>query len=352
MLNHTLLNSTRKGLGLGMALALGLGLGISLGSMNKAQAQVFSPYGYGFGPNYGGYGTGYGYGHGHGYGYGYGIPFAAGSAGYNLATSRGAFGYGMSTPGPYMAAPVGIWGGMTPAGSAVLTQQTLALNASRFNMLNSQAALNYQAANMYNQIAAQTMLENYGQAKYGADAGGQRYPISGVGPGVSPGAEGEGAEPAAAQRRPLFGEDGRILWPESTPVGPELDKKRSAASESIQDVAQKSRRDGRAPVSAVVDAKEKLEDFGRDAIQELQDQNESEAAEDLSSFLQNMDYALSNYVNTTPRTETNVQDPPDAPKTGGDVLKESIRRENQDNGTSSQPRNPNPELVPNPDSGI
>ncbi|CAN5909223.1 hypothetical protein BH23PLA1_BH23PLA1_20860 [soil metagenome] len=318
-------------------LALVLGLGIALMSAGRADAQIFNPYGGGYGYGYGPYG-------GSGFGGGY-APFASGAAGYNMATRWGAMGYGMSSPGPVMAAPIGIWGGLTPGGTAAMTQQTMALNASRYNQMQSQATLNYQAANMFNQMAARTMLENYGQAKYGADYGNQRYPIRGAGPRLSPGEVGpdadaavaEGDDPRMVRPGPIFGDDGRVLWPESTPVSPELDEKRLAAAEAIQDVAQKSRRDGRAPVSAVVDAKEKLEDFGRDAVQNLQEQDNSEAAEEIARFVQNVDYALSNFVNTTPRMDSTVKAPPDAPKTGGDVLKESIQSDRQDNaGTQPQ----------------
>ena len=78
------------------------------------------------------------------------------------------------------------------------------------------------------------------------------------------------------------------------------------------------------------------------AVQQLQEQHQSDAAHQVASFIQSLDSTLTDLVNAHPRAATppaeSLPDPAGAPRTGGDVLKQSIEQQRPD--SNPPPANP------------
>lgn len=295
--------------GAGMALGTGAGLG------GWGTGYSYGPMtGYGFGgfgfPNYGfGY-PGYGYNFGMSYPYGY-YGVGTGYMGYGYPA-----GYGYGVPGLWQAemqaeqtAQSSVAGGW-----ASLALQQIALRRQR-------EALDSMRANLA-QIAEQEDAE-------------------------------EGAPAPAPAPEPLISQTGQILWPAETPTGPELDPRREAAETAIRSALRDYHQRGRASVRRVIAARDALESFARPALERLRDQNQN--TDDLASFgrfVQRLDYGLRSLAEAEPGRQANAarpnpapaSEPPQAapseaqrpalptdepPKSGGDVLKNSILRDRE-----------------------
>jgi len=274
---------------------------------------------------------------------------------YNpYAGSGPGFGFGMAGLGfdPYGNgyAP----GGITVSDMAAMKAQMSALNASRYNLLNAQAASAYEAANLLNQEAAKDAVSGYRSAK---QAYGPRYNIRTGSPGYTSSA----APPreAVAQVDPeaqpilppdrLLAPDGEVLWPVGAPKGPDLDPRREAASQAIRDAVQPGTGGRRGSIRRIVRARERLSDYAVPALQQIRTERPQDE-EDFVRYVRSLDLALRALAENRGQTENRGDgpigqapagapagtpgrppardvDPNDTPKTGGDVLQQTIRQD-------------------------
>ena len=211
---------------------------------------------------------------------------------------------------------------MTPYDQDLYKSQVYDLNASRYNLQNAQAAQAYAAANFYSTMANETAYRNYKQST------GMRpfYPI-----GDRP--TSNAADRPRPDRRPripldqLVGSDGRVNWPNTAPTEPaDLSKKRDEVDHSVKDADKEYRKNGRATVADVVAARNRLNDYGHRALDSIREKQPA-SVRDLAHFLNSLDFALLS-MGEAPRPVGSIDlRPDDAPKTAGDVLKDSIKDE-------------------------
>lgn len=290
---------------------VGFGMPVGPGFLPGGAAIAYGPFGTnavdvlgGVGA-YTGYGsdiTGWGTGYGTGWGFGYANPYIGYGAGY------GAF-------------------GESPYTLEIGREQQYALNESRFNMMNAEAAMAYQAANLYQQRAVGEAESRYRQAKtlqprYQIATGATRF---------------DRRHHGALQlipREKLLDSNGRVQWPGSTPSGQRLSELRQAVDDAIQKVAQEAKDHGRASVRSVVAARNALAEFSGSALERLRSDSPTDAAS-FQAFLQSLDHTLYTMAEggaASPHTAGTAGGgtsltPDNARKTGGDVLKESIKKD-------------------------
>jgi hypothetical protein len=253
---------------------------------------------------YSGYGfdiTGWGSGYGTGWGFGYANPYIGYGAGY----------------GAY---------GESPYSLEIGREQEYALNESRFNMMNAQAAMAYQAANLYQQQAMGEAENRYRQAKTLQP----RYQIA---TGATRFDRRHHASLQLIPRDKLLDSEGKVQWPVTTPSGQNLSESRQAVDDAIQKAALEARDHGRASVRSVVAARDALADFSGSALERLRSDSPTDAAI-FQVFLQSLDHTLYTMAEggaAAAHTGTTgggtSLSPDNARKTGGDVLKESIRKD-------------------------
>ncbi len=333
----------KRGIGRGRrtgfgAVAVGMVLLAAIGS--DTSAQVFTSGTYGGYPGYGvGYGNtgiggigGYGVGNYGSFGaVGYGGPayggYGIGNLGYGGYSGYGGFGYGIGYNGfglgglGYGNRGYGGYGGygVTPYSQVYAGQQRAALNASRYNLQNAEAAEAYQAANLYRQKALDEAQERY----QGAKVIEPRYSI-----GENQADEAQrGRSIALLPREKVMDREGKVLWPASTPSGQTLNEIRNQVDGAVQAAVQETQGNQRPSVRSIVAARDEVENFAVPALERLRSESPADAA-GLEVFLQSLDHHLANLG--TPGTPTVAPaqadlTPDDAPKTGGDVLRESIR---------------------------
>ncbi len=266
---------------------------------------VYSPYGLGYGVGYGGYGPGYGMGYGLGYG-GYG------GLGYTI--------------------------GLSPYDQSMIKSQRYGLNASRYNLNNARATKAYAAANFYNDLAAATVASSY-KTSTGIKP---TYSISTGGAKLSPQVRQEMAAHARAEmipREKLIDKNGHVLWPESMPTSsPEMAREKADVDAAVGVVAHEYATDGRASVRDVATAQEKLRDFGTKAIKELRSDKPAEAA-GMAAFLGSLEYAMTTMADSVRTIAADHTRPDNSPKTGGDVLKDTLKPDKTDDA-NKQPAKP------------
>jgi hypothetical protein len=262
--------------------------------------------------------TGWGSGYGTGWGFGYVNPYIGYGAGYGV--------YGES-----------------PYSLAIGRAEQEAMNESRFNMMNAQAAMAYQAANLYQQEAINEAADRYRQAKvlqprYQVETGTTRF---------------DRRHPTIQliPREKLLDADGRVQWPASTPSGPNLSEARNAVDDAIVKVVQEVKERGHASVRNVVAARDALSNFARLALERLRSESPADAA-GFQVFLQSLDHVLyttaENPATAAARTTGGTGLTPDnAPKTAGEVLKEAIRK---DETTAPRANGDRPKDAPKPDT--
>jgi hypothetical protein len=309
----------------GLAAAV-LVAGLVASMSGRAGAQwIFGPSYAGWGYPYGGWGWGYPYGAGWGWGVGYGMSLPL------LNTYR---------------------------------MQAMALNASRYNLRNAEAATAYQAANLYHQQALNLMMDNYQRARLmalGDVAPGVKSYVRAGGEGAGPGraaavgtapARGEG--PATGGRTPatfqeMIARDGSVFWPLGAPTSGDLGAKQQAASRAIRDAMQDYRADGRVSVRRVADARRKLAAYAVPAANALRDEKDSKDVRGFSDYVQTLDAGLRSLA-AGPETggraagpagvgEQNFR-PNVAPETAGEVVKEKIEAGSRDRRKEDTPKRP------------
>ena len=277
--------------------------------------------GYGFGyPSFGGVGgfaAPYGIGSRVGYGGGYGYDVSGWGSGYGTGWG---FGYGR----PYgLGGGIGAYGA-SPYSLAASQNRSAALAANRNKLLNAEAVKDYQAANLYRQEAANEAAKRYRTA----------YPISpryGLGSEDDQARQAPQPEPRNSLMPPdqVVDRDGNIRWPASTPTGEQLNERRQAVDDAVRTLAQESHGRKHPSIRSVVQARDALDGFAQPALDRLRS-DKSDDAQGMEDFLNSLDHALV-LAGTDARPTTNAPPahgdirPDDAPKSGGDVLRESIK---------------------------
>jgi len=227
--------------------------------------------------------------------------------------------------------------------------------ASRYNLNTAEAATAYQAANLFQQRALGTMMDNYLGAKYGAGA--PSYDIqTGAPASVVPYSLGNGPGRGERERHPgvavggrqdvagrtngaggslpfdrLIGRDGEVLWPLGAPTDGDLGAKKQAADEAIQGVLQDARRGRRVPARRVVEARDKLAAYVNPAADAIRKHNEKDV-DGFADFVQSLDAGLRSLAEARgagrPARVPDIE-PPNAPRTGGDVLEKSLEKKGE-----------------------
>ena len=237
--------------------------------------------------------------------------------------------------------------GMSPFDQEMVKEQQYMLNASQYNLANAQATREYQAANLYNQQAMNQMYARYaamrGAATTGARAGGSegdsasastyqtRYNLNSGNTTPYPLYNGNHNRRINRTRLPrerVLADDGKVLWPSITPTDPELDPLREAVDTAFRDVAADREKHKRTNITIrdAVHARSKLVAFAAPAVEKLSEEKSGDLA-DFQVFLGSLDYALRNMANASLPSGTTHTEPDNAPATGGDVLKDTIKKD-------------------------
>ena len=95
----------------------------------------------------------------------------------------------------------------------------------------------------------------------------------------------------APPRAALFDNSGQVKWPSSIPKDPAVVATREAAEAAVRTVVLESQSTGHASVRPVVDAKNKLSEFERQALPEVRAKNTTDA-NGLETFILDLDKAL------------------------------------------------------------
>ncbi|MBX6313642.1 MAG: hypothetical protein IRY99_12100, partial [Isosphaeraceae bacterium] len=174
--------------------------------------------------------------------------------------------------------------GMSLYDQLAVKQSFYANQAARYNLYNSQAAANYQAANLMQQQAIATAMQYQAQAqdlaqKYALDkqqSWAQKY------------------ENAASNLDSILGPNGTVMWPAVTPNDKDLQKARQELDQALVEIDQQLRSSGRASVASLVNARQKLYAFGKPALSRLRARSAagSNGPIVLRDFLNNLDATL------------------------------------------------------------
>jgi hypothetical protein len=187
----------------------------------------------------------------------------------------------------------GGWGGgMGMMGMSLYDQQMMKesmwmQSAASYNMMNAQASQSYSSANLMEQQAINTALQNQklansiAQDKYNLYTQAKNKAI----------AEARANAPRIPLRS-LIASDGTVLWPEVAPSGGVHADRRSAADRSIKLAYLDFKQMGQAGVTDVVNAKHNLQQYGQPALALLRTRNDTRARGDLLTFLNGLDAAL------------------------------------------------------------
>ncbi len=160
-------------------------------------------------------------------------------------------------------------------------------NAARFNLQNAQAEQSYQAANLIQQRAINTALENqrlsYQLAK-------EKYDVRSR--------EATSYQAAMAANPPvpidhLIDEQGRVLWPDYAPSGGAQGERRAQADAAIRAVYLEAR-SSQAGVRDIVEANRRLHEYGKPALTLLRSRGDTRARSQLVDFLNALEITLNN----------------------------------------------------------
>jgi hypothetical protein len=224
-----------------LALLAALALGVTLASGGQARAQWGGGYGFGAGYGYGGWGGGYG---------------AFGNMGMSLYDQ------------------------------AAVKEQYFMMGAARYNLDNAAAEQAYQSANLMQQQAINTALENqrlsYQLAK-------DKYDVS-----TRVAASVQEAR-AAAPKVPidsLINSEGQVLWPDYAPSGGAHGERRARLDAAIRIAYDQTRKNGHAGVGEVVEARRLLQAYGNPALKLLAARSDKRARAGMVEFLNALDAAL------------------------------------------------------------
>jgi hypothetical protein len=266
-------------------------------------------------------------------------------AGNTIYGIGGGFGFGGATS-PY---------GLSPYDEAMMRDQAYSLNASRYDLNTAQALAAYQAANFYNTMANAAAASNYKQSTgmlpyYNVQTTAARFaPTAGrAGAGTGAGVAGRSLLPRAQ----IIDEQGRVLWPAAAPTSPsDVAAARSGVDQAVRDIVREEQQGRRAPIRGIVAARDQIDAYRRSALEPLRTDSPADAqAVDL--FLRSLDNAVVGMGMGTagggaaPGTVAQDLRPDDAPKTGGDVLKQSIKETRDRDEAPSPTRQPRTDNVP------
>lgn len=185
------------------------------------------------------------------------------------------------------------WGGYGGFGSmgmslydqAMVKEQYYMNNAARYNLQNARTAQAYQSANLMQQQAVRTELENQRLAYQTAK---ERYDIR------SREAASYQAARAAALRVPLdqlFDQQGNVLWPDYAPSGGAHGERRAQADAAIR-AAYLEARSSRASIGDVVEADRLLHAYGQPALDLLRTRGDNRTRAELVNFLNTLEVAV------------------------------------------------------------
>jgi hypothetical protein len=221
-------------------LLFALALGGILAGGGRARAQWGGGYGFGAGYGFGGWGGGYGWG--------------------NM--------------------------GMSLYDQAAVKEQYFMMGAARFNLDNAVAEQAYQSANLMQQQAINTALENqrlsYQLAK-------EKYDID-----TRAAASMQEAR-AAAPKVPidsLINDQGQVLWPDYAPSGGAHGQRQQKLDAAIKLVYDQARTKGHAGVGEVVEARRELHAYGDPALKLLASRGDKRARAGMVDFLNALDAVL------------------------------------------------------------
>jgi hypothetical protein len=123
------------------------------------------------------------------------------------------------------------------------------------------------------------------------DARRRRPPSSQSQPAGNAGRGEAGASAGTVERRPVaplesfFDAARRLVWPNEAPTTGDLKEKRDRADQASLSVLEETKRQTMASLSSVTDARHKLIEYGRPAVQEIQTQATSAIADAFHRFL-------------------------------------------------------------------
>jgi hypothetical protein len=218
-------------------------------------------------------------------------------------------------------------------------------------------------------IAQGVQAQSAGRSPEGGSTGGSGN-LRTAGPGAPPGGTTRGGGAAGLSQNPgqagagtgamtlplllpgqVIDEQGRVLWPVAAPASP---SGVAAARQGVEDAIRAvltDRQNGRVPLQSIPSARNQIDSYRQITLEPLRTNSPADAvAVDL--FLRSLDNALAGMVQAplragaggTPTPPPQPQDlrPADAPKTGGDVLKQAIERNRDETAAPDrQPRTDN-----------
>ena len=100
----------------------------------------------------------------------------------------------------------------------------------------------------------------------------------------------------------FYDAEGKLVWPADSPTGGELKDKRAAFDEVSHVVLDESKKSGVASMAAVTDARQKLIDYGRPALQYVRAHETARLADTFHLFLLSLYESLAQAANPSPAT--------------------------------------------------
>jgi hypothetical protein len=168
-------------------------------------------------------------------------------------------------------------------------------------------------ANSYiNHIRDNGFVERYDVARREPSHYGYAQSPAQSSPGVTPTAM------TVAQRMPslplasFYDAKGQIVWPADSPIAGDLKEKRSVFDQASQLALAETKKSGVASIATVTDARQKLLNYGRPALQYVRTQESPRVADGFHLFLLSLYESLAQAINPTAAAATPVV--PTAPR--------------------------------------
>jgi hypothetical protein len=217
------------------------------------------------------------------------LATAATLAGAGRAEAQWGYGYGgYGGYGGWGWGGGGMFGnmGMSLYDQSMVKEQYYMLNASRFNLQNAAAEQSYQSANLMQQQAINTALENQ---RLGYQLAKETYDVETKAASLAQAAR------DAAPKVPienLVNASGQVLWPDYAPSGGVQGERRDKADVAIRNVYESARTNGQAPVNQVVEANRRLHEYGEPALNLLNTRGDKRARAGMVDFLNALESAV------------------------------------------------------------
>jgi hypothetical protein len=174
------------------------------------------------------------------------------------------------------------------------------LNNARYSLYNAMAVNSYAQANLMQQQALQTALENEQLADQIAR---ERYRLTD--PGWSPSAVKARETVAEVPLSALLDEGGLVRWPEVAPSGGVHGVRRAEADRLIATAYHEYEATGRATVMTANAAIRQLHAYGEPALGLLASRGDRRGRAELVTFLNNLEAAVRRMANTPAAAEEN-----------------------------------------------